>query len=124
MILIRRMFSLLTLLVALIFHIIFLLAYSQNPGIVIIQLMNNWLTSSVILLIYLILIRFPVLHLILEKLKHIFSILLVTLVRLSNKLNNFLFQCHFYFHTNSIQFDMNIVKINFMMMYLSRVAQD
>ena len=118
------MFSLLTLIVALIFHIIFLLAYSQNSNTVIIQLMNNWLTFSVILLTYLILLRFLVLHLILEELKYIFSILSVVLVRLPNKLNNFLFQCHFYFHANSTQFDIDIVIINYIMMYLSGVVQD
>ena len=84
--------------------------------------MKNWLISSVVLLIYLILIRSPVLYLILEELKYIFSIFLVVLVRLPNKLNNFLFQCHFNFHANSTQFNIDIVKINFMIMYLSGVA--
>ena len=41
-----------------------------------------------------------------------------------NKLNNFLFQCHLYFHANPVQFNMDIVKINFTMTYLTRVAQD
>ena len=41
-----------------------------------------------------------------------------------NKLNNFLFQCRLYFCANPAQFDMDIVKINFAMTYLTRVAQD
>ena len=39
-----------------------------------------------------------------------------------NKLNNFLFQYYFYFHTNLVQFNMDIVKINFAMTYFTRVA--
>ena len=39
-----------------------------------------------------------------------------------DKLNNFLFQCHWYFHTNPAQFDMDITKINFTMTYLTGVA--
>jgi len=39
-----------------------------------------------------------------------------------NKLNNFLFQCHLYFCTNLVQFDMDIAKINFAMTYLTGVA--
>ena len=39
-----------------------------------------------------------------------------------NKLNNFLFQCRLYFHANLAQFNMNIAKINFAMIYLTRVA--
>ena len=39
-----------------------------------------------------------------------------------DKLNNFLFQCHLYFYTNLAQFDMNIVKINFIMIYLTGVT--
>jgi len=39
-----------------------------------------------------------------------------------NKLNNFLFQCYLYFHANPVQFNMDIVKINFAMTYLTRVA--
>jgi len=39
-----------------------------------------------------------------------------------DKLNNFLFQCHLYFHTNLVQFNMDIVKINFAMTYLTGVA--
>jgi len=42
----------------------------------------------------------------------------------SDKLNNFLFQCHLYFHTNLAQFDMDIVKINFAITYLTGVAQN
>ena len=42
----------------------------------------------------------------------------------SDKLNNFLFQCHLYFHFNPVQFNTDIVKINFAMTYLTRVAQD
>jgi len=41
-----------------------------------------------------------------------------------DKLNNFLFQCRLYFHTNTVQFDMDIVKINFAMTYLTGVVQD
>jgi len=41
-----------------------------------------------------------------------------------NKLNNFLFQCRLYFHTNLAQFDTDIVKINFAMTYLTGAAQD
>jgi len=41
-----------------------------------------------------------------------------------DKLNNFLFQCRLYFHANPVQFDTDIVKINFAMTYLTRVAQD
>ena len=39
-----------------------------------------------------------------------------------DKLNNFLFQYYLYFCTNPVQFDINIVKINFAMTYLTRVA--
>jgi len=42
----------------------------------------------------------------------------------SDKLNNFLFQCHLYFHTNPAQFNIDIAKINFTMTYLTGVAQD
>jgi len=41
-----------------------------------------------------------------------------------NKLNNFLFQCYLYFHTNPMKFDIDIAKINFAMTYLIRVAQN
>ena len=41
-----------------------------------------------------------------------------------NKFNNFLFQYCFYFYANLVQFDMHIVKINFTMIYLTRVAQN
>jgi len=41
-----------------------------------------------------------------------------------DKLNNFLFQCQLYFHANPVQFDMDIVKINFAMTYLTEVVQD
>ena len=41
-----------------------------------------------------------------------------------NKLNSFLFQCCLYFCTNLVQFDIDIVKINFAMTYLMGVAQD
>jgi len=41
-----------------------------------------------------------------------------------DKLNNFLFQCHLYFHANPAQFDTDIAKINFAMTYLTRVAQN
>ena len=39
-----------------------------------------------------------------------------------DKLNNFLFQCYLYFHTNSMQFNMDIVRINFTMTYLTGVV--
>ena len=39
-----------------------------------------------------------------------------------DKLNNFLFQCRLYFHTNLAQFDTDIAKINFAMTYLTKVA--
>jgi len=42
----------------------------------------------------------------------------------SDKLNNFLFQCHLYFRTNLAQFDTDIAKINFAITYLTGVAQD
>ena len=41
-----------------------------------------------------------------------------------DKLNNFLFQCRLYFHTNPAQFDTDIAKINFTITYLTGVAQD
>ena len=41
-----------------------------------------------------------------------------------DKLNNFLFQCHLYFCANPAQFNMDIVKINFAMTYLTGVAQN
>jgi len=41
-----------------------------------------------------------------------------------DKLNNFLFQCQLYFHANPAQFDMDIAKINFIMTYLTGVAQN
>ena len=39
-----------------------------------------------------------------------------------DKLNNFLFQYQLYFHANLVQFDMDIVKINFAITYLTGVA--
>ena len=41
-----------------------------------------------------------------------------------DKLNNFLFQCHLYFHTNPAQSNTDIAKINFAITYLTGVAQD
>ena len=41
-----------------------------------------------------------------------------------DKLNDFLFQCHLYFCANQVQFDMDIAKINFAMIYLTGVAQN
>ena len=41
-----------------------------------------------------------------------------------DKLNNFLFQCCLYFHANPVQFDTDIAKINFAMIYLTGVAQN
>ena len=40
----------------------------------------------------------------------------------SDKLNNFLFQCYLYFCANLAQFNMDIVKINFAMTYLTGVV--
>ena len=42
----------------------------------------------------------------------------------SDKLNNFLFQCRLYFHTNLAQFDMDIAKINVTITFFTGVAQD
>jgi len=39
-----------------------------------------------------------------------------------DKLNNFLFQCHLYFYANLVQFNIDIVKINFAMTYLTGIA--
>ena len=39
-----------------------------------------------------------------------------------DKLNNFLFQYHLYFHANLVQFNIDIVKINFAMTYLTGIA--
>jgi len=41
-----------------------------------------------------------------------------------DKLNNFLFQCHLYFHTNLVQFNTHIAKTNFVITYLTGVAQN
>jgi len=41
-----------------------------------------------------------------------------------DKLNNFLFQCRLYFRANPVQFDTDIAKINFAMIYLTGVAQN
>ena len=41
-----------------------------------------------------------------------------------NKLNNFLFQYHLYFCANLVQFNMDIAKINFIITYLTGVAQN
>jgi len=41
-----------------------------------------------------------------------------------HKLNHFLFQCRLFFHANPSQFSTNEEKINFVMTYLSGVAQD
>jgi len=41
-----------------------------------------------------------------------------------DKLNNFLFQYRLYFCANLVQFDTDIVKINFAITYLTGVAQD
>jgi len=41
-----------------------------------------------------------------------------------DKLNNFLFQCYLYFCANLVQFNTNIVKINFTITYLTGVALD
>jgi len=41
-----------------------------------------------------------------------------------HKLNHFLFQCRLFFHANPSQFSTDEEKINFVMTYLSGVAQD
>ena len=41
-----------------------------------------------------------------------------------DKLNNFLFQYHLYFCANLVQFNMDIAKINFIITYLTGVAQN
>jgi len=41
-----------------------------------------------------------------------------------HKLNHFLFQCRLFFHANPSQFSTDKEKINFVMTYLSGVAQD
>ena len=41
-----------------------------------------------------------------------------------DKLNDFLFQYHLYFHANLAQFDTDIAKIKFAMTYLTGVSQD
>jgi len=41
-----------------------------------------------------------------------------------HKLNHFLFQCQLYFRTNTLQFSTDEEKINFIMTYLSGIAQD
>jgi len=41
-----------------------------------------------------------------------------------HKLNHFLFQCQLFFHANPLQFSTDKEKINFVMIYLSGVAQD
>jgi len=41
-----------------------------------------------------------------------------------HKLNHFLFQCQLFFHANPSQFFTDEEKINFVMIYLSGVAQD
>ena len=72
MILIGRMFPLILLLTIIqLIDLLPLLVHGQNPVRVII-LINNWLTYLVDLLIYLILIRLPVLILIQEELKPAF----------------------------------------------------
>ena len=42
----------------------------------------------------------------------------------SDKLNDFLFQCHLYFRTNLVQFNTDIAKINFTITYFTGIAQD
>ena len=73
--------------------------------------MNNWLKYSADLLTPSTLIRLQDLILIQGELK-------------PDKLNNFLFLCRLYFYANPAHFDMDIAKINFVMTYLTRVAQD
>ena len=82
--------------------------------------MNNWLMYLVGLLILLILIKLQDLdlQLILEKLKSAFSILSVVLSLIS-----LIISCSNVVYT-SVQFDMDIAKIKFVMIYLSRVVQD
>ena len=82
--------------------------------------MNNWLMYLVGLLILLILIKLQDLdlQLIPEKLKSTFSILSVVLSLIS-----LIISCSNVVYT-SVQFDMDIAKIKFVMIYLSRVVQD
>lgn len=82
--------------------------------------MNNWLMYLVGLLILLILIKLQDLdlQLIPEKLKSAFSILSVVLSLIS-----LIISCSNVVYT-SVQFDMDIAKIKFVMIYLSRVVQD
>ena len=69
----------LPLLIQLLIDPILLLAYNQNSGIAIIQLMNNWLIYSVTLQTYLLLIKLPVPILIQGELKPTFLTLPVAL---------------------------------------------
>ena len=41
-----------------------------------------------------------------------------------DKLNNFLFEYYLYFYANSTQFNIDIAKINFAIIYLTKVVQD
>ena len=84
--------------------------------------MNSWPSTLANLLILLILIRLPVLILMNRELKSPF--LTSSVSTEPNKLNHFLFQCHLYFHTNPMQFNIDIVKINFVITYLTGVAQN
>ena len=84
--------------------------------------MNSWPSTLANLLILLILIRLPVLILIHRELKS--PSLTPSVSTEPNKLNHFLFQYHLYFHTNPMQFNIDIVKINFVITYLTGVVQN
>jgi len=81
--------------------------------------MNSWPIFLVDLLILLTLIRLLDLILIQRELKPISLTLSVALSLTSSII---LFQYYLYFCANLVQFDTNIVKINFAMIYLTRVA--
>jgi len=74
----------------------------------------------VALQIHLLLIKLLALILIKEEPKPVF---LIPLVALSLTSLIIFFRCYLYFHVNSMQFDMDIAKINFVMIYLTGVIQ-
>jgi len=124
MILIGRMLLLILLLTIIqLINLYFLLAYGPNTIRVII-LMNNWLKYLADLLTHLILIRFLVLILIQEKLKLASPTLLVALSLISLIISYFNIAYISALTWLAAQFNMDIVKINFIMIYLTGVAQD
>ena len=124
MILIGRMLLLILLLTIIqLINLYFLLAYGPNTIRVII-LMNNWPKYLADLLTHLILIRFLVLILIQEKLKPASPTLLVALSLISLIISCFNVAYISALTRLAAQFNMDIVKINFIMIYLTGVAQD